>query len=78
MTNQRKIGDTQKVMSPSHFPLPPPNPEFAKTLYNPPQYNIKGIGMNNFGELNVLSEKKSSFHEFMGIGPLRGPIWGTL
>ena len=61
LTNHRKIGDTQKVMSPSHFPLPPPNPEFAKTLYNPPQYNIKGIGMNNFGELNVLSEEKVKF-----------------
>ena len=56
----------------------PPTPEFAKPLSNPHQSNINGIGVDNFEDLNVLSEKKSGFHEFMGIGPLRRPIWGTL
>ena len=60
-------------------PLPPHHhPELPKPLGYSHQSNMNGIAMDNFGGLDVLSENKSHFHDFMGIWPLRGPIWGTL
>ena len=53
--SQKDRGHTEGYESPP-FPPPPPTPAFAKTLYNPHQYNIKGIGVNNFIELNAILE----------------------
>ena len=44
-----------------------PTPKFAELLSNPHQSNINGIGVDICEGQDVLSEKKSHFHEFMGI-----------
>ena len=67
LPHHRGRGDTIGGIRPPISPPCPPTPELPKPLCHPHQSNINGIAMDNFGGLDVLSENKSHFHEFMGI-----------